>query len=344
MRQINIRILQKDPRMNFFFIIFSHLVLLSCSSGNQDDIERAIAVNTQLINQHPDYAYAYYYRGNAYEKKREFQKAVTDYEIAIRLKPNFAQALTGLGYVYNIRGEINRAMLEYEKSIAADPLFPLAYRLRADVLNDRGEYHRAIADYDKSIKLEVARFFENPYSRKLFQRSRHFDEIIDYFSQIIKGESSDAEAYLWRGAAYYFKGKQDKALKDYNLAIELDPALAEAYVGRGLVHRTQKGYTKSVDDFGEAIRLKPDIPVVYYYRGDVYSYYLRDYKSAITDFTNMLKLTPNDVRGYDARGLALVLNGESGKAIADFKRILELSDDPAICTQAKQQIKEINQN
>ena len=51
-----------------------------------------------------------------------------------------------------------------------------------------------------------------------------------------------ARAYTNRGLAYQAKAELDRAIADYNRAIELDPKLAFAYSGRADNHgyRTQK--------------------------------------------------------------------------------------------------------
>ncbi len=45
-------------------------------------------------------AVAYANRGNAYEKKGEYDRAIADYEQAIRLNPRYALAYSGRGNAY----------------------------------------------------------------------------------------------------------------------------------------------------------------------------------------------------------------------------------------------------
>ena len=58
--------------------------------------------------------------------------------------------------------------------------------------------------------------------------------------------------------------------------------------------------------------------------------YLADYDSAIADFEQAAKLTPDDVMAYLGRGLARVLMGEAEAAITDFDRAIELQPNLAI--------------
>ena len=46
---------------------------------------------------------------------------------------------------------------------------------------------------------------------------------------------NSAEVFNNRGNAYYNKGEVDRAIRDYNKALDLNPNYAEAYYSRSLV-------------------------------------------------------------------------------------------------------------
>jgi tetratricopeptide (TPR) repeat protein len=50
----------------------------------------------------------------------------------------------------------------------------------------------------------------------------------------------DATAYYDRGVDYYRKGQYDKAISDFNRALEINPRYAEAYINRGITYRSQR--------------------------------------------------------------------------------------------------------
>ncbi len=62
-------------------------------------------------------AEAYCNRGVAYAKRREYDRAIADYDKAIDLDPKNAKAYYQRGYVYDIRGEHDRAMADYNKAM-----------------------------------------------------------------------------------------------------------------------------------------------------------------------------------------------------------------------------------
>jgi lipoprotein NlpI len=54
------------------------------------------------------------------------------------------------------------------------------------------------------------------------------------------------------------KGQLDRAVADFDQAIELRPDYAEAFNDRGIVHSTKGNHGRAIEDYDEAIKLKPD--------------------------------------------------------------------------------------
>jgi tetratricopeptide (TPR) repeat protein len=65
-------------------------------------------------------------------------------------------------------------------------------------------------------------------------------------------------AALARAAAYDRKQQYDRAIADYDAALQLDPAQADAFNHRGEVWRKKGDRPRALADFGAAIRLDPE--------------------------------------------------------------------------------------
>ena len=69
-----------------------------------------------------------------------------------------------------------------------------------------------------------------------------FDEAIDYFNKAIKYDNGNYEAYYYRGCAYCNVFRNDKAIADWNKAIEIKQDYPDPYFNIGLLYRRQKDY------------------------------------------------------------------------------------------------------
>jgi tetratricopeptide (TPR) repeat protein len=74
-------------------------------------------------------------------------------------------------------------------------------------------------------------------------------------SALIERDAKDAMAYHNRGIAYQFKGDLDRAIADYNKAIELRPNYARAYESRGSAYASKGVFTNAVADVTKATEL-----------------------------------------------------------------------------------------
>jgi len=66
---------------------------------------------------------AYINRGNAFKNKGDFDKALANYNKAIRLDPTLAVAYCNRGITWKLIGDYGKAMADYDKAIQLDRTF-----------------------------------------------------------------------------------------------------------------------------------------------------------------------------------------------------------------------------
>ena len=93
------------------------------------------------------------------------------------------------------------------------------------------------------------------------------ERVIAETSKAIGSNKKDPASLVKRGDAFYAKQEFDKALIDYEAALQVDPKFADAYAGRGYAvlasHQPSSGALK---DFEQAIRLDPNNADAYFGR------------------------------------------------------------------------------
>lgn len=153
------------------------------------------------------------------------------------------------------------------------------------------------------------------------------EDSVAYFTDRIRQNPKDADAYSHRAAAWNLKGEPDQAIKDYGEALKLKPDRA-LYNNRGLAWMNKKDYDKAIADFGEAIRIDPKAAMPYNSRGLAWNA-KKEHDKAIADHTEAIRLEPNYANAYASRGYAWHDKKEFDKAIADFTEALRLDPKDA---------------
>jgi tetratricopeptide (TPR) repeat protein len=135
-----------------------------------------------------------------------------------------------------------------------------------------------------------------------------------------------AAALSNRCAAYQLKGMPDKAVRDCDRAVRLDPTNADALYNRGRLARIQGDFRGAISYYGGAIRLSPRTPLAsakaYNSRGDAYAQ-AGEADRAIADFNEAIRIHPAYAKAYFNRGAMLARRGELGPAIADYSEALK---------------------
>lgn len=88
------------------------------------------------------------------------------------------------------------------------------------------------------------------------------DATIEACSRVIGTTPQDATAYYNRGASYRQAGDFDRAISDFNKAVELKPSYGAAYNARGLVHAAKGDYERALADVTRATELAKGLPKV----------------------------------------------------------------------------------
>jgi len=86
-------------------------------------------------------------------------------------------------------------------------------------------------------------------------------QAIEIFTEQIKKDPHDADAFICRGLAWLDKQEVDIAIADLNEAIRLDPKHPSAYSSRAICWWTKREVDKAIADCSDAIRIDPQEPM-----------------------------------------------------------------------------------
>jgi len=149
-------------------------------------------------------------------------------------------------------------------------------------------------------------------------------DAIASFSEQIKKNPRDTDAFVCRGLAWLNKQEVDIAIADFNEAIRLNHKNASAYGSRAICWWTKREVDKAIADNTEANRLDPREPMYLANRGILWNM-RADYEKAIADADAALRLNPKLVAAHVVRGNALVRQRDYSGAVAAFEAALQVN-------------------
>ena len=177
-----------------------------------------------------------------------------------------AEAFNTRGIGYRLKGEYDRAIQDYNQAIRINAKFATAYNNRAIAYDTKGDYDRAIADYEQAIKLKPSA--ETYFNRGNAHLGKsHYDRAIDDYNQAIKLKPDFAAAFDNRCWARAVVGILKPALADCNQALRLMPNNPATLDSRGFVFLKMTNFDAAVSDYDAVLRSDPKLAFALYGRG-----------------------------------------------------------------------------
>ncbi|BBM82845.1 tetratricopeptide repeat protein [Candidatus Uabimicrobium amorphum] len=290
--------------------------------------EKNIVFFDREIANNPNNSIAYVDRGNIYFNLGKHQKALHDYNEAIRIEDRNFFAYNSRGLYYSEFYQYGQALADYNKAISIEPNYYEVYINRGNLYHRQRKPQKAIEDFNKACMIEP----ENPvaHARRgaVYASTEKYELAHKNFKRAIELDSQNFQPYLLRGNLYTKTKEYTKAEADFEKAMLLAPKNLDVYLNRAVFYYLSKKYKKAEADFEKAMLLAPQKSDVYLMRGKIYGR-LEQYKKAKADFERLVSLYPTTA-SYMHRGWVLHQLGQYKKAIADYNKVLSLDANHAL--------------
>ena len=165
-------------------------------------------------------------------------------------------------------------------------------------------------------------------------------------TSLMRTNSTDADALVLRGRAFYQTGENDNALKHFRQALSYDPDLTQARTLLKMVQRLDKAkedgnsafktgrYCSAVKLYSEALLVDPGNKGTnskILQNRAMTRMKIKEYKEAVEDCDQALRLDPTYTKARKTRAKALGESGNWEQAVKDLKELAESNpEEPGI--------------
>lgn len=147
-------------------------------------------------------------RALAYGTRNQYERAMADFDQALRLDPTLADAYFGRGTAHAHLGEFERAIGDFDKAIQFAPDYTLTYSSRGNSYARMGDYQRAIADFNEAIRINPNDSWALENRARSFFWMEQFSLAAEDFSVTLSRNPAEPYNVLWLYLARQ-RGSQD---------------------------------------------------------------------------------------------------------------------------------------
>jgi tetratricopeptide (TPR) repeat protein len=134
-------------------------------------------------------------------------------------------------------------------------------------------------------------------------------------------------AYYNRGVTYARLGNYQRAIKDFDKFIELNPQYVRAYSNRGLAYAKKGQYEEAISDYKQVLKINPDNINAYNYLGYLYIDKEIDLEEGLRLIKKALSLAPENASIIGSLGWAYYKKGMFDEALEELERAIKLGGD-----------------
>lgn len=316
-KQLNVKINKENTKYNSYDYVNNGDVYYF-----QGNFDAAIKMYNHAIELE-SHLKAYYHRGKAYFKLREFKKAISDFTTVIQNDSTNPNVYLNRALSYDQYFKIHKHNVFYRVKVDYSPMINdliTASKLEPTLLQGQSYLNLLLADFSKN-------------------RSNYNKLSDESLEQLINIQTNEQNYlfYLSRGKDYHIHREFHKAIAVYNKLIEVYPHrrdITNVYYSRGRAYLALRDFRHAINDFNKTIEFKPDDMLAYAYRANAYSE-LNDYRKAVDDYTKLITLDPTNDNIYFHRALAYKDMNNFEHALADFTKAIKLN--PKIIERIKYQ-------
>lgn len=200
------------------------------NSDEKDEILNSLEkICRQRAEAAPYDAWAHFNLGTVYQKRKDYQSALAQYEKALSLKPGDSMIKLQQAALFEEQNEFSKALSICNSVLMAEPLNTEAKIQKAKCLS-------GLKNYDGAITLYKEILMKNPGDKSAIEglasitslRGSYSDLIADL--KTIPGFTPSAELTLSAAEECYRSGNSDNALKYYLETLKIDPNNQIAYI------------------------------------------------------------------------------------------------------------------
>lgn len=293
------------------------------NANKQGRYEDALPLLNHVISMAKEYSQAYSFRAETYLGLKKYDEAANDIVTSLRLFDDNAAALFK---DINDKELIPYLETKLRLKTKIEPQNSLWSYYLGTVLENKKEYRKAIDCFTAAYKIDaISEYLQ--CAANCYSSLGDFDSSIHYIDKALDLKPDDTSLMISKAEILSDAGNTDECLKLWDKIIEQEPDNPIGYYAKGLEESNHGMTDAAIDDLSLCIALVPGISSAYSVRADMYTRKGETEKAA-ADYRKVLEL--DTVPNSDSRAMyALQGLGRKSEAIEYMDKVIadNIDDD-----------------
>jgi arylsulfatase A-like enzyme/Tfp pilus assembly protein PilF len=212
------------PKMELFRTGISRAI--DALSGGQPD--RAIAELKRLIAMNERSYELHLFLGDAYAAKRQADAALGEYAAASVLNPHSAAPVLSSARIFLQQKDLARAQQKVDEAARTEPSSGEVMLVRGMIAEERGQAPEALAQYEAAVQANASDAQARVQLASLALRMKQPAVAQAQFESLLQLGYRPARMHFGLAQAAEAQGDVKRAVVEYRLALQLEPALNQA--------------------------------------------------------------------------------------------------------------------
>jgi len=227
-------------------ILFEHKDI----AGSAVWLAKAVALNPSDEMAHLKMAKLFLYTG-------EYPKAFTEINTVLRGNVYNPEAYFLKGMCYKNMKDSNKAISSFQTAVQTDPKYADAYMQLALIYQAKKD-PVSLRYFENAYQADTSNL-ESLYGAAMYwQDQEKFAEAKKVFTRIVYIDRQYPKAFFNMGWMLLQEDSTEKAIRQFDIAIQVKPDYAEAYYNRGLCYEIRNEKTQAIADYKQALIFSPD--------------------------------------------------------------------------------------
>jgi clan AA aspartic protease (TIGR02281 family) len=193
-------------------------------NGNYSD---ALSYMQKEVADHPKNAYAYVIIATIDNAASDYANALQAANLALKNVHKKEKKMVAACYnvrasVYMALSDTDKALSDYDMAIKAEPEDLDYYQLRADIYFYRNQFDKAEADFRQMLKVDESSSYAYVGLGRNEKQQEHYDKALPYYDKAIKLSPSYSAGYSFRAESYFRLHRYSEAAEDIISALDID--------------------------------------------------------------------------------------------------------------------------